>query len=81
MICDIDDIASYAMPHDSSNILGGGSLSTSVVERVRLVGQEAKSNARQYFEVVRKGVDPALHAWVIVEGITVETAELRSVPL
>ena len=53
----------------------------SVVERVRLVGQEAKSNARWYFEAMREGVDSALHARVAVECIAVEVVELRGVLL
>lgn len=28
-----------------------------------------------------KGVDSAFHAWVVVEGVAVEVAELKSVPL
>lgn len=69
------------MPHDSANVLGEGSSKMSVVERVRLIGQEIKGNARWYFKVMEKGVDPAFHTWVVVEGITVKFAKLRGVPL
>ena len=69
------------MPHDSANVLGGGSSSTNVVEGVRLVGQEVKDNTRRYFEVMGEGVDLVLHARVVVEDITVKVTELRDVPL
>lgn len=53
----------------------------SVVKGVRLVGHEAKGNARQYFEAMRDSVDPALHAWVVVEDIVVKVVELKNVPI
>ena len=67
------------MLHNSANVLGGGSSSMSVVEGVRLVGQEVKGNARWYLEVMGEGVDPAFYTRVVVEGIAVEIAELRGV--
>lgn len=69
------------MPHDSASVLGRRLSRTSVVERLRLVAQEAKGNARRYFEVMEEGVDPAFHARVVVEGIAIEVAELRGLPL
>lgn len=81
LICNVNNITSYTMPHDSTNVLSGGSLSTSVVERVCLVGQEVKGNACQHFEAIKKGINPAFHTRVVVEGIMVEIAKLRDVPL
>lgn len=81
MICNVNNIAFYAVPHDSSNVLGKKSSSTKVIERVRFVGQEVKGNVRRYFEAVREGVEPVLYAWVVVEGIVVKIAKLRGVPL
>lgn len=81
LIRDVDDNASDIVLHDSSNVLGGGSSSMSVVEGVHLIGQEAKGSTRRYFEVVRESVNLALYAQVVVEGIAVEIAELRSVSL
>lgn len=68
------------MSHNSTNVLGGGSPSTSVVERVCLVGQEAKSNACWYLEAMGEGVNLVFYARVVVEGIAVEIAELRGIP-
>lgn len=81
MICDIDNIASYVVPHDSANVLGEGSLRTSIIKRVCLVGQKVKGNARWYFEAMEEGVDPAFHARVVVESIAVKIAKLRGIPL
>lgn len=68
------------MLYDSANVLGGGLSSTSVVKKLYLIGQETKYNAHRYFEVMREGINPAFHAWVVVKGIAVEIAELRDVP-
>lgn len=69
------------MPYDSTNVLNEGSSNTSIVEGVCLVDQEAKSNARRYFEVMGEGVDLAFHARVVVEDIAVKVAELRIILL
>lgn len=68
------------MPYNSANLLDKGSLSTSVIEGVRLIGQEAKGNARWYLEAMGESVDPAFHTWVIAKDIAVEIAELQGVP-
>lgn len=81
LICDVDNIASYAVVHDSANILGRGSSSTSIVERVYFVGNEAKGNACWYFKTIKEGSDLAFNARVVVWGIAVEVVELRDVPL
>ncbi len=69
------------MPHDSANVLGGGLLSTSIVEGVCFVNQEVKSNARPYFKVMEEGIDLGFHTRVIVKGIAIEVTKLRIVPL
>ncbi len=69
------------MSHDSANVLGRGSSSTNVVERVCLIGQEAKSDACRQFEAMEKGIDLVFHARVVIKGIAVEVAELRGIPL
>ena len=69
------------MPHDSANVLGGRSSSTSIVEGICLVGWEAKGDACRHFETMGEGVDPALYSRVVVEGVAVEVAEFRGVPL
>lgn len=43
-IRNVNNIVSYAMPHNSANILGGGLSSTSVVERVCLISQKVKDD-------------------------------------
>lgn len=68
------------MPHNSANVLGGRSSSITVVEGVRFVGQEAKGNTCWYLKAIREDADLAFHTWVVVDGIAVGIAELRSVP-
>ena len=69
------------MSHDSANVLGGRSSSTSVVKGVCFVGYEAKGDACWYFETMGKGIDLAFHARVVVEDVAVKVAKLRGVPL
>lgn len=61
MIYDIDDIASYVVPHDSSNVLDRELLSMSIVKEVYLIGQESEGNTYQYFEMVKEGVNLSLY--------------------
>lgn len=51
-------------------------MSTSVVEGVRLVGQETKGNVRWHFKAMGEGVDPVLHARVVIKRVAVEVAQL-----
>lgn len=66
LISGVEDVASYAVLHDSMNVLGGRSSSTSVIEGVYLVGSEVKSNACWYFKAMEEGVNPAFHAWNVI---------------
>lgn len=67
------------MLHDSANVLDGKLPRTSIVERVCFVGYEVKGNACRYFETTREGVDLVFHARVVVEGVVIKVAELKSV--
>lgn len=80
LIHNVNNIAFYAMPHNSANVLGGGLSSTSFVEEIHLVDQEAKANACWYLEAMRKSVDLAFHARVVVKGIAIKIVELRGIP-
>lgn len=79
LIGNVDDVLSYAVLHNSANILGRRLSNTSVVKRVCFVSQEAKDNAYQYFQMMEESVDSAIHTQVIVEGIAVKVTELRGV--
>lgn len=69
------------MPHNSANVLRRGSSGSSVVKKVRLISEKTKSHACRYFKSMGDSINPAFHARVIVEGITVKVAELKGVPL
>lgn len=81
LICDVNNIASHAILHNSSNVLVGELSSIKVVKKVRFVDQEAKDNTCWYFETVKKGVDLAFFAQFVVEGIAVKIVEFRDVSL
>lgn len=54
------------MPHDRMYILGGGPLDTTVVNYIRLIGEEAKSGADWDFKPVKKAVDLAFDFRVVI---------------
>ena len=69
------------MSHDSTNILCRGSPGSSVLERVGLIGEEAKGHARRHFKTSGESINPAFHAWVVIKRVAVEVAEFRGIPL
>lgn len=79
LIDKVDNVASYAVPHNNVNILGGRLPSMSIIKRICLVGWEAKSDACRHFKIIGEGVDPTLHSRIVVEGIAVEVAEFRGI--
>lgn len=81
LIGNIDNIASYTIPHNSTNILHRGLLSSSFIKRVCLIGEEVKSHACMYLKTMRESINPAFHARVIIECVTVKIAELKGVTL
>ena len=76
LIDDFDDVVSYTVLHNSANVLCGWSSSLNVIERVYLIREEAKGNARRYLKTMGEGINPAFHARVVIERVTVEGAEL-----
>lgn len=75
MISDVNDVISYTMSYDSANVLRKGSSISSIIERVCLICEEAKSNACRYLKITGEGINLTLHTRVIIEGIAVEVAE------
>ena len=80
MIGDVDDVASYTVLHDSTHVLRRGPSGLSIVESVGFIGEEAKGYARRHLKTMEQSINPALHAWVIVECVAVKVTELRCLP-
>ena len=49
------------MLYDSGNVLHRGSSGSSVIEKVYLIREEIKANARRYLKTMGEGINPALH--------------------
>lgn len=81
LISEVDNVASYSLSYNNTNIPRRGSSGSSVVERVCLIGKQTKSHARRVFKTMGEGINSALHAWVVIERVAVKVAELRVVPL
>lgn len=60
-------------------MLGEKLSSTSVIKGIRFIYQEAKDNTCRHLETMEKCVNSAFYAQVVVEDITIEVAELRSI--
>lgn len=69
------------MLHDSANVLRKGSSGSSVIEKVYLIHKKAKGIACRYLKTMEKGINLALHAWIVIERVAVKVTELRDVPL
>lgn len=77
----VDDVPSYTVLHNSKNVLCRGSSGSNVVKGVGFIGKEVKGYVHRYFKMMRKCIDPALHAWVVIERIVVEVAKFRGISL
>ena len=81
LIGNINNVVSYTMSHNSTNVLRKGPSSLSIVESICLIGEEAKGHPCNYLKTMGKSINPVFHAWVVIEHVAVKIAELRGVPL
>ena len=79
MATSVNDVVSYIVSYNSTNVLPRGSLGSSVVDKVCFIGQKIKSNACRYFETMKESINPAFYAGVIIEYVAVEITELKDV--
>lgn len=77
----IDNIVSYTMSYNSINILRMGVLSLSIVKKIHLICEEAKSHVCKYFKTMRESIYLALQALVVIEHIAVKFTEFRDISL
>ena len=81
LVGDVDNVVSYTVPHNSTNVLRRGLSSLSIVKGVRLIGEKAKGHACRHLKTMRESINPVFHAWVVIERIAVKVAKFRGVPL
>lgn len=81
LVNNVDNVVSYTVLHNSTNVLCSGPLGSNVVKEIRLIGKEAKGHAYKYLKIIKKSINPTLHAWVVIKRIAVKIAEFRDVPL
>ena len=56
-------------------------LDLSIIERICLICEQVKSHACRDFKTIKKDINPALHAWVVIECVAVKVTKLRGVLL
>lgn len=81
LISNVNNVASNIVLHNSTNVLRKGQLGLSVIEKVGVIGEEAKSHARKYLKMMEEYINPVLHACVIIERVAAKVAEFRGVLL
>ncbi len=81
LIGDVDDVASYAVSHNSADVLRRRSSSPSVIKSVGLIRKETEGHACRHLETMGESINPAFHTRVVIEYVAVEVAELGCVLL
>lgn len=81
LICNNDNVASYTVLHNSTNVLHRGSLGASIVEKVGFISKEIKSYICRHLETMGESINLAFHARIVVEHVLVKFTELKGIPL
>lgn len=81
LMSNVDNVASYTIAHNSTNVLCRGFSGPSVVKGVRLISEEVKGHARRHLKTMRESINSAIHTWVVIKCVAIEVAEFRGVPL
>lgn len=53
----------------------------SIINGVTFISEEVKGHTCRYLEIMEECINPALHAWIVIEHVVVEVTELRDVLL
>lgn len=69
------------MSHNSINILCKGLSGLSIIKRVRLIAEQVKGYTCRYLKMMREGINPVFHTWVIIKHVIIKVPELRSILL
>lgn len=81
LIGNVNNIGSYIVSHDSTNVLCRGPLGLNIVNKVRFIGEKAKTHASRYLNTMEESINPVFYARVLIECVAVEVVEFRDVPL
>lgn len=79
LIGDVDNIAPYTIPHNNTNLLYRGLLSSSIIKRVDFISKEAKGYAYRYLKIMGESINPVFHIQGIMEYVTIKGAELKGI--
>lgn len=81
LVGNVNNVASYIVAHNSPNVPHKRPSGSSVVKRVRFIGEKAKHHTCRYFKTMRESINAVFHALVVIGRVAVEIAEFRNVPL
>lgn len=81
LIGNVDDVASYTVSHNGTNVLHRGMSGSSIVDGVHFIGEETKGHIYRYLKTIEECINPAFYAQIVIERIAVKVAEFRGVPL
>lgn len=80
LIVNVDNVTPYTVTHNSTNVPYRGQPGSSVVKGVCFIGEKVKSHVRRYLKTIEKSINPAFHAWVVIESVVVKVAKFKVVP-
>lgn len=72
LIGSISNIAVYFTTYDGWLVLGRRFLSLGIVKKGDFICHKAEGNTCRYFKAVKKGVDPAFYAKVIIQYVSIK---------
>ena len=81
MIGNVNNVPSYTVLHNRSNVLCIRLSGFRVVKRICLMGKVVKGYICRYFKLMEEFIYSILDAWVVDKGITVKVVKLRGIPL
>lgn len=81
LIGNVNNVTSYTMSHNSTNILHREPLGSSVVEGVCFISKKAKGHTCRYLKTIGESINSTFHAWVVIERVVIEVAEFKNVSL
>lgn len=81
LFCNINNVASYTISYNSTNVLHKSLLDLNIIEGIGLIDKKAKGYACKYLKMMQESINLALYARVIVECISVEVAKSKVITL
>ncbi len=78
LICNVNNVTSYTILDNSTNILYRGSSGSNVVKKIGFICEGTKSYTPSYYKIMEESINPAFHAQVVIMRVSVEVAMFKA---